>query len=79
MIVVGYYCFTLCSSPEPKAPDSAQDDLLWSVAIHRPSIRPLSPLNDFSSETPGPTFFKFHVESSVNGVLKICSNGHGLN
>ena len=46
----------------------------------RPSsvvVRPSSPLNDFSSETPGPIFFKLHVEPSVQGRLKICSNGHG--
>ena len=45
----------------------------------RPSsvVRPSTPLNDFSSVTPGPIFFKLHVEPSVKGVLKICTNGHG--
>ena len=57
----------------------AQNELLWSLAVHRrPSVcRPLTPLNDFSSVTPGPIFFKLHVELSVKGELKICSNGHG--
>ena len=40
-------------------------------------IRPSTPLNDFSSETPGPIFFKLHMELSLKGILKICSNGHG--
>ena len=64
------YSFHISSTP-PKA----QDKLLWSLAvIHRLS----TPLNDFSSETPGIIFFKFHLESSVNGWLKIGSDGHGL-
>ena len=57
------------SSPEPKA----QDELLWSLAVRRPS----TPLNDFSSETPGPIFFKLHVEPSVGEGLKIYTNCHG--
>ena len=44
---------------------------------HLPSVHPPTPLNDFSSETAGPIFFKLHVESSVKGGLKICTNGHG--
>ena len=45
----------------------------------RPSsvFSPPTPLNDFSSETPG-HIFKYHVELSVNGGLKICSNGYDL-
>ena len=46
------------SSPEPKA----QDELLWSPAVCRPlsSVRrPFIPLNDFSSETPGPISSNF--------------------
>ena len=31
----------------------------------------------FSIVTPGPIFFKLHVESSVKAGLKIYSNGHG--
>ena len=27
-----------------------------------PSIRPFTPLNDFSSETPGPNFFKLFTK-----------------
>ena len=46
--------------------------------IHRQYIHPYTPLNNFSSETPGPVFFKFHMESSVNGELEIGTNGHGL-
>ena len=37
-----------------------------------------TPLNDFSSVTLDPVFFKVHVEPSVKGELKICTNGHGL-
>ena len=40
--------------------------------VVRPSSsvrRPSTPLNDFSSETPGQIFFKVHVETSVKGGL----------
>ena len=50
----------------------AQDELLWSLAVRRPFIvRPFTPLNDFSSVTPGPIFFKLHVEPCVKGESKI--------
>ena len=39
-------------------------------------VCPSTPWNDFFSETPGAIFFKFHMETSVNGKLKICTNGH---
>ena len=39
-------------------------------------VRLSTPLNDFSSETPGPVFFKLHVKPSVKGGLKIYTNGH---
>ena len=52
-------------------------DHLPSVVRRRPSVRPSTPLNDFSSEPPGPIFFKLHVKPSIKGGLKICSNGHG--
>ena len=45
----------------------------------RPSsvvVRPSTPLNAFSSEIPRPVFFKLHMEPSVKGGLKICTNGH---
>ena len=32
--------------------------------------------NDFSSKTPGPIFFKLHLEPSFKGGLKICTDGH---
>ena len=49
---------------------------LRRLTVVRLSIRrPSTPLNDFSSETPGPIFFKHHVEHSVEGGLKICLNG----
>ena len=41
------------------------------------SVRPSTPLNDFSSETPGQVFFKPYVESSVKEGFKIYINGHG--
>ena len=43
-----------------------------------PSAPLFTLLNDFSSETPGPNFFKLYVEPCVKGGLKICKNGHGL-
>ena len=59
----------LVSLPELKA----QDELL---TIPCPlSVCPFIPLNGFS-EIPGPNFFKLHMEPSVKGGLKICTNGH---
>ena len=67
--------FTVFSSTEPKT----QDDHMSSVVVRRPLSVCLSsaPLNDFSIETPGPFFFKLHVNPSVKGDLKICMNCHG--
>ena len=50
-----------------------------SYCDHLPSVvvRLSTLLNDFSSETPRPVFFKLHMEPSVKVGLKICSNGHG--
>ena len=49
-----------------------------SYCDHLPSssVRPSTPLNDVSSEIPGPIFFKLHVKPSVKGGLKICTNSH---
>ena len=50
-----------------------------SYCAHLPSfvVRLSTPLNDLTaSENPGPISFKLHVEPSVKGGLKICSNGH---
>ena len=48
-------------------------------SIHHSSVHTFTAaLSDFSSVTPGPIFFKLHVEPSVKGGLKICSNGCGL-
>ena len=49
-----------------------------SIRVSDRRLRPLIPLNDFSSETSGPIFFIFDVKFSVNGGLRICSSGHGL-
>ena len=38
-------------------------------------VRPSTPLNDFSSETPGPVVFKLHVEPSVE--VCVCVGGGG--
>ena len=46
-----------------------------SIVCH-PSVHSFTPLNDFSSETPRPNFFKLYVEPCVKGGLKICKNGH---
>ena len=44
-----------------------------SYCDHLPSgIPPSTPLSKVS-ETPGPIFFKLHVEPSSSGGLKICS------
>ena len=51
------------SSPEQKA----QDELLWSLTVRCPSP---THMNDFSSDTPGPIFLKFHVAPSVKEDLK---------
>ena len=53
--------------------------LRMSCSDHLTSVvvRPHTHLNDFSYETPGPIFFKFHAKPSVKGRLKICSNGQG--
>ena len=47
-------------------------DHLSSVVRCPLSVRPSTPLNDFS-ETPRPVFFKLPVDRG----LKICTNGHG--
>ena len=66
--------FTIFSSPEPKAQISYYDQ---SPSV----VRPSTPLNGFFSNPPppppGPIFIKFHMEPSVNGGLKIYTNGHG--
>ena len=76
--MVGTVCKSLhfFSSPEPKAQDVW---LRMSYCDHSSSVVRLStPLNNFSSETPGPIFFKFLLEPSVNGGLKIYTNGLSL-
>ena len=46
---------------------------------HFPSVVcPFTPLNDFSSEPPGPIFFKLLAEPSVEEGLNVCTNDHGL-
>ena len=50
-----------------------------SPMVFHPFLRCMSTLlNNFSSETPGPIFFRLHVEPSVKEGLKICLNGQGL-
>ena len=44
-----------------------------SLALNPRSVRPFTPLNDFS-ETPGANFFQLHVAPCVKGGLKICTN-----
>ena len=43
-----------------------------SLFVVHPSVRPFTPLNDFSSEIPGPDFLELYVKPSVKGGLKIC-------
>ena len=40
----------------------AQDELLWSLFIRRPCVRPLTFSYDFSSEAAEPILLKFHME-----------------
>ena len=40
----------------------AQDELLWSLFVCRPSVRPLTFSNNFSSEAPEPILLKFYME-----------------
>ena len=54
------------------------------MITYHPSICLFTPLNNFSSETPGPNFFKLLVEPSFKGSvgggggggLKICTDCH---
>ena len=56
-------CFRVTKMP------TAQDKLLWSVFVYCWFDCPSTPLNNFSYETPGPIFFKFHLK-----VYKAYSN-----
>ena len=48
-----------------------------SSSFRRSFVRPSIPLNDFSSVTPGPIFFKLHLEPCVKGGLKIYTDDYG--
>ena len=63
------------SSPEPKA----QDELLWSLSICRPSVRPSVhlPFEQLLLCNHWASSFKFHVEPCVKGGFKIYTNGYG--
>ena len=50
---------------------------VFCLSLHPSFVHLPAPLTDFS-ETPGPIFFKLHVEPSVKGRLKIYKNGHSL-
>ena len=61
------YSFYIFSSPEPKA----QDELLWSLSVRHPSDHPsVHTFEHFSSETPGPNFFKLYVEHYGKGGIE---------
>ena len=47
------------------------------ITFRPSSVRPSILLNDFSSETPRPIFFKLHVEPSIKEGLNICTNVNG--
>ena len=60
-------CLSVCLLVHPDGPflahlSSAQDELLWSLFVHCPCVRPLTFSNDFSSETAEPILLKFHME-----------------
>ena len=40
----------------------AQDELLWSLFVRSPYVRPLTFSNDFSSVAAEPILLKFHME-----------------
>ena len=69
------------SSPEPKA----HRELIgypWirrpsSSSVRRPSVRPFTFSNVFSSETAWPIKAKFYLEPPWEGGTKVCINGPG--
>ena len=63
-----------CSPPNINRVMSFLAHLIIVITCRQSSF---TPLNDFSSETPGPIFSKLHVEPSVKGGVKIYTNGHG--
>ena len=74
-------CIAFLAHPSRKLRMSYCDHSWSVVSPHRclSLVCSLSaPLNDFSSEVPGPIFFKLHVEPSVKGGLKIYINGQGM-
>ena len=74
------YFFKFFSSPEPKA---AGELIVKAVSVVRlssvcrPSVRPFTISNDFSSETTGPIATKFHIQPPGPLGKKNCSNGLG--
>ena len=63
------------SSPEPKAPGEL---IGWEGSVvRRPSVRPSTISNNFSSETTGPISSKFHIQLPGPLGKKSCSNGLG--
>ena len=69
--------FLLFSSPEPKAPRWAISIPVTPASVVRPSVRPSTFSNIFSSETTGPIELKFHMETPYDGGTKVCSNVPG--
>ena len=72
--IAGIFTFFI-SSPEPKAPGEL---IGWEGSVvRRPSVRPSTISNDFSSETTGPIATKFHIQPPGPLGKKNCSNGLG--
>ena len=67
----------LFSSPEPKAPGGANSIPVTRASVRRPSVRPSTISNIFSSETTGPIKLKFRMETPLDAGTKVCSNGPG--
>ena len=63
--------FMFFSSPEQGSGWAFVITCRPSFVHHLSIICPSTHLNDYSSETPGPIFFKVHVEPSVKRGLKI--------
>ena len=53
-------------------------ELIVYQSLRRPSVvRPSTISNIFSSETTGRIELKFHMETPLDGGMKVCSNGPG--
>ena len=52
-------------------------ELIVYLSLRRPSVRPSTFSNIFSSETTGPIKLKFHMETPKDAGTKVCKYGPG--